>query len=208
MRIDPVEYINDKTNLAVHTQAAFGFAFPPVIPLKTNVNVSDKEAKEASAELQARLNSGLVENTNWIIPLVFSAAVYTDSAGKRWSYDEFKLPVDPVISLSRKNIIVRRYVSKSGTQGSVKERWSMDDWELSITGVIIEEDEDFRNFMLSQLREIAKFPSSVPVVCQLLNNMDIFQIAIESIDFPHTRGIENQVFIIKAFSDETYRLLI
>ena len=173
---DPVTYINEKTNLAVHTQSALGFAFPPLIPFRDTVRVADVKQSEGTEEMKNRLASGLVENTNWIIPLTFPAMNITVN-GQKKTIDVFKLPVDPVISLSRKNIITRRYVNKSGTQGSVKERWSQDDWELSITGVIIEPDKDIRNYMLSQIREITSFPSSVPVECELLNDMKIFQIS-------------------------------
>lgn len=194
----PIEYINEITNVSKFSQQALGFAFPPIIPLKTVVVVKEAQDKEADEELQRRLKSGLVENTNWIVPLTFRTADLGD----------FKLPLDPVIALSGKNIITRRYVNKSKTRGTIKERWSEDDWEISITGVIIEENEELRLEYIRKLISYCEYPGSVEVICPLFNEMDIQRIVIESYDFPFTRGIENQAFIIKAYGDESYTLLI
>jgi len=194
----PIEYINEITNFGKFSQNALGFAFPPIIPLKTVVVVKEAQDKDADEELQRRLKSGLVENTNWIVPLTFRTIDLGD----------FKLPLDPVIALSGKNIITRRYVNKSKTRGTIKERWSEDDWEISITGVIIEENEELRLKHIGKLRSFCEYAGTVEVICPLFNEMDITRIVIESYDFPFTRGIENQAFIIKAYSDESYTLLI
>jgi hypothetical protein len=194
----PIEYINEITNVGKFSQSALGFAFPPIIPLKTVVVVKEAQDKDADEELQRRLKSGLVENTNWIVPLTFRTTDLGD----------FKLPLDPVIALSGKNIITRRYVNKSKTRGTIKERWSEDDWEISITGVIIEENEELRLKHIGKLRSFCEYAGTVEVICPLFNEMDITRIVIESYDFPFTRGIENQAFIIKAYSDESYTLLI
>lgn len=196
--MDPIRDINEATNIALESQMALGFAMPPFIPFRTSVVVKGSDDVEGSAELNNRLQSGLVENTNWIVPLTFKADTLED----------FKFPLDPIISLSSKNIIIRRYVNKSKTRGSIKERWSQDDWDITISGMIIEADEDARNNIINQLRSFCDIPKSVDVICDLLNRMDIQRIAIEGIDFPFTKGIENQAFSIKAYSDETYTLLI
>jgi hypothetical protein len=58
------------------------------------------------------------------------------------------------------------------------------------------------------LREYLEAAESVHIVCDLLNNVfEITRIAIESYDFPFTKGIENQAFTIKAYSDDNYQLL-
>lgn len=198
MKIDPVRDINEATNIALTAQNTLGFALPPVIPFKDMVVVRRTQDVEGSAELQNRLASGLVENTNWIVPLTFKAV----------GLDDFKFPIDPIISLSSKNIITRRYVNKSKTRGSIKERWSQDDWEITISGVIVAAKEVFPIETVKALRKYCDAPKSVEVVCELFNEMDILRIAIESIDFPFTKGVENQAFVIKAYSDGDYDLLI
>ena len=49
---------------------------------------------------------------------------------------EFLLPYEPMLSISSKNNIVKRTVAKADDfkyQGTVKERWSRDDYEIKIT---------------------------------------------------------------------------
>lgn len=205
--MDPIKYINDATNLSKVTQQATGFALPPIIPLRNVVTVKGGKSVEGSTELQNRLKSGLVENTNWIVPLTFDAFSYKEN-GTRRKIDLFELPLDPVISFSSKNIIKRRYVAKKKTRGSIKEYWSLDDWEISITGIIIEEDAEKRTKYLQRIREICEAPCAVPVICDLFNSMEIHNLAIESYDFPFTAGEENQAFVLKCYSDETYTLLV
>ena len=205
--IDPIEILTDATLISKVTQQATGFALPPFIPLKTTAVVKRSNSIEASAELKAQLQNGLAENLNWIIPLTFDTVHYSENGMQR-TIDKFKLPIDPVISFRSKNIIKKRYVAKKKTRGSIKEYWSLDDWEISITGVIIEEDKNTRENYIHQIRELCAAPCSIPVICELFNEMDIHNIAIEDYDFPFTAGEENQAFIIKCYSDDTYDLLV
>jgi len=196
--MDPIKAINEATNIALEYQNALGFAMPPFIPFRQTVTIKSSQNVEASSELSRRLKSGLVENTNWIVPLTFRAV----------GLDDFKFPLDPIISISSKNLITRRYVNKSQMRGSIKERWSQDDWEITISGVIISANGEYPVNTLKALRDFCNVPESVDVICPLFNEMDVQRIAIESIDFPFTKGVENQAFVIKAYSDSTYTLLI
>lgn len=184
--------------LGGNTQNALGFAIPPFLPFRNMVRVQHSDLVDASAEMQAALAAGLVENTNWIAPLTFKLDGELD----------FRFPFDPIISLSSKNIITRRYVNKSGMRGSIKEHWSQDDWEITIQGVMIQEDETLRNVKMTQLRQYLNHAGSINVVCDVLNGLDIYRIAVESYDFPFTKGVENQTFVIKGYSDSDYDLLI
>lgn len=219
---DPIQILTDKTMISKVTQLATGFALPPFIPFKnialvgnrkndsinfTDVSVQASEQIEANSDFKNKLTSGLAENLNWIIPLTFESFDYMLNGITRY-VDPFKLPVDPIISFSSKNIIKRRYVAKKKTRGSIKEWWSMDDWEITITGVIIEEDKDIRKKYKQQLEELCEVPMSIPVACEVLNEMGIMNLAIEDYDFPFTPGEENQAFTLKCYSDDTYDLLV
>ena len=195
--IDPIKDINEATNIALHAQNALGFALPPFIPFRDIVRVKKSQSVEASEELKSQLSLGFVENTNWQVPLMFQLAGQID----------FDFPVDPIISLSSKNIITRRYVNKSGMRGTIKERWSQDDWDITISGVIIEPDADAMKNILLELRKYCESPKSVDVKCMVLSATDITKISIESLDLPFTKGVENQTFVIKAYSDNEYTLL-
>ena len=118
------------------------------------------------------------------------------------------LPVDPLVSVSEKNIIARRYVAKSERRGSIKERWSMDDYEITISGVLMTDADNTLAHYIQQLRHYCEAKESVVVVCDMLNSLyDVTRVSIESCDYPFTKGEENQMFTIKAYSDDLYDLL-
>jgi hypothetical protein len=123
------------------------------------------------------------------------------------SLPDFKFPIDPIISLSFRNIITRRTVAKSNKRGTVKERWTEDDVEISIYGAFSSQDGAYPR-EVEALRKYFEYRGQIDVRCSLINQHDIFSIVIESFDLPHTKGLENQAFIIKAFSDDVYNLLI
>lgn len=120
---------------------------------------------------------------------------------------KFTFPIDPIITLGFKNVITRRTVSKGDKRGSVKERWSEDDVDITISGVFISSDESYPA-EVDQLRKFFMKKKSVNVTCTLLNNLNIQQIAIESYNLPFTKGTRNQAYEIKAYSDEPFQLLI
>ena len=81
---------------------------------------------------------------------------------------------------------------------------------MNISGVIIAEDAVKLAEHLSNLRKVCNMAESVEIVSEFLNNPSTFginRIAIESYNFPFTKGLENQSFTIKAYSDDSYMLL-
>lgn len=121
---------------------------------------------------------------------------------------DFKFPIDPIISLSFRNLIIRRTVSKGEKRGTIKERWTEDDVSITITGVFINENENEYPQEVNQLREFFQQHKEVDVVCKFLNELDINKIAIEELELPPTKGINNQTFQIRAYSDDVFQLLI
>lgn len=120
---------------------------------------------------------------------------------------DFTFPIDPFISVGLKNIITRRTISKGSKRGTVKERWTEDDADISISGVFINQDGTYP-VEVEKLRAFFNQHKAIEVICTFLNEKDINQIAIESLDFAHTKGAENQAFEIKAYSDDVFQLLI
>ena len=121
----------------------------------------------------------------------------------------FTLPIEPLVSISGKNVIVRRTVAKGVDGGTIKERWSQDDYTVTIRGVITEADEgkypaDHLKKMLALFNE----RKSVEVSQAILLLFGIKYLAIESVSFPHTKGLNNQNFEITAYSDSSVELLI
>ena len=200
--MNPVDFIHEETNLAKHVTNALGYAQPMVLPFKDIVIVSGKQINVGSnPAVEAKAREGLANlgDNFFQCPLSFMID------GVEW-----RLPVDPLVSVSGKNVIKRRYVAKSSNRGSIKECWSQDDYDLNISGVIIAEDAVKLAEHLSNLRKVCNMAESVEIVSEFLNNPSTFginRIAIESYDFPFTKGLENQSFTIKAYSDDSYMLL-
>ena len=199
---NPVDFIHEETNLAKHITNALGYAQPMVLPFKDIVIVSGKQINVGSnPAVEAKAREGLANlgDNFFQCPLSFMID------GVEW-----RLPVDPLVSVSGKNVIKRRYVAKSSNRGSIKECWSQDDYDVNISGVIIAEDAVKLAEHLSNLRKVCNMAESVEIVSEFLNNPSTFginRIAIESYDFPFTKGLENQSFTIKAYSDDSYMLL-
>lgn len=128
----------------------------------------------------------------------------------------WELPIDPLIAISCKNKIAHRGVLKVKQhnverRGSVKELWTQGDYEISISGVLISNnDNELPEDDLKKLRAFCEYRGALQVYSPLFTVFNITKICIESYDFPFTKGMENQMFSIKAVSDdfESSNLLI
>lgn len=205
--MDMIDKLYDSTSLALRSQNALGFALPPFVPFKTKVKVRGYagDGTPLSDELQEAVDSGrlAIGETCWQVPVRLRLDSEPEKDGG------LLLPLDPLVSVSGRNVITRRYVSKSQKRGSIKERWSQDDWEITIAGLITDDDNATTAAYMAELRRYCEARESIHITCDLLNNyFDVTRIAIETYDFPFTKGIENQQFTIKAYSDDLYDLLI
>ena len=129
---------------------------------------------------------------------------------KRMSDREwFQLPLEPLVSISGRNTIVRRKVAKAKQGGTIKERWSQDDYEVTIQGVLSGADEKkYPGGLLRKLVELFDERRAIEVEQEILQVFGIHYIAVESTSFPHTKGLNNQNYEIKAYSDNAAELLI
>lgn len=125
------------------------------------------------------------------------------------SREKFLLPFEPLVSISGKNIIARRKVAKSKQSGTIKERWSRDDYEVTIQGVLTSADmSKYPSGYLKKLVALFDQRRAVEVEQGVLEVFGIRYLAIESVSFPHTKGLNNQNYEIKAYSDNPVDLLI
>lgn len=202
---NPVDFIHEETNLAKHITNALGYAQPMVLPFR-NIVVVSKGSNDDNVDTIRKPDDGKMEKgLSNLGDNFFQCPLSFMIDGVEW-----RLPVDPLVSVNGKNVIKRRYVAKSSNRGSIKECWSQDDYDVNISGVIIAEDAVKLAEHLSNLRKVCNMAESVEIVSEFLNNPSTFginRIAIESYDFPFTKGLENQSFTIKAYSDDSYMLL-
>lgn len=120
----------------------------------------------------------------------------------------WECPIDPVITISCKNKIVQRDVLKvhqkdKERRGSVKELWSQGDYEINISGVLISKDDNkLPEDDLKKLRALCEYRGALEVTSPLFTIFNITKICIEDYSFPFTKGVANQMYSIKAVSDD------
>ena len=122
-----------------------------------------------------------------------------------------------MLSISSKNNIVKRTVAKADDfkyQGTVKERWSRDDYEIKITGVLIgsiltgDVSQCYPKEDFEKLKNFLEGKSSWMVYCEPLQLLGINRIVIEEMSFPFTKGENVQAYEISALSDFDFNLLL
>ncbi|WP_369503343.1 DUF6046 domain-containing protein [Segatella copri] len=112
-----------------------------------------------------------------------------------------------MISVNGQNILVRRNVSKGKIRGSIKERWTQDDYSVRIEGILMGMDGKYPEADVAKLRSFCE-AGHVKALNPLLEIFGISQLAIESWDIPFTSGTINQNYTIQAYSDDIYKLLL
>lgn len=134
-----------------------------------------------------------------ILPLRFQLE---ESGAQEWLF-----PMEPMISVNGQNILVRRNVSKGKIRGSIKERWTQDDYSVRIEGILMGMDGKYPEADVEKLRSFCE-AGHVKALNPLLEIFGISQLAIESWDIPFTSGTINQNYTIQAYSDDIYKLLL
>ena len=104
--------------------------------------------------------------------------------------------------------MVRRSVAKSKVAGTIKERWSQDDYSISIIGCLSNQDDIYPESDVRKIVELFNERQSLEICQEILLLLGIKFMAIESLNLPHTKGLGNQNFEIKGYSDENTDLLI
>ena len=124
--------------------------------------------------------------------------------GNEW----WTLPYEPIVTVNGKNVIVKKQVAKGKVRGSIKERWSQDDYQISISGILMNPDgTGYPDEDVMQLRRFCE-AAKVEVRSPLLEIFSIDKMVIENFDFPFTSGPNNQAYNITACSDDIYKLLL
>lgn len=137
------------------------------------------------------------------VPMVLPLRFQLEESGAQ----EWLFPMEPMISVNGQNILVRRNVSKGKIRGSIKERWTQDDYSVRIEGILMGMDGKFPEADVAKLRSFCE-AGHVKALNPLLEIFGISQLAIESWDIPFTSGTINQNYTIQAYSDDIYKLLL
>lgn len=130
----------------------------------------------------------------------------------------YLLPYEPMININGGNHIIRRTLAKpqpdNSTGGTIKERWSGKDYEITITGalhgsILTGNVEDcFPATEFTKLGNYLKKGGRIEVLCPVFELLGIHFIVIEDLTFPFTKGENVQAYEIKAYSDSPHKLLL
>lgn len=124
------------------------------------------------------------------------------------SLGDIEIPIAAISIKGRKTIVETPLVGRSG---SVKELISIDDYEVSIDGVIMSEDRNYPEDGVQQIAELFNLNSSVELICAV-SDLVIgvgTQIVIKTIEWPKVGGVENmQTFSLTAVTDASVELEI
>lgn len=137
------------------------------------------------------------------VPMVLPLRFQLEESGAQ----EWLFPMEPMISVNGQNILVRRNVSKGKIRGSIKERWTQDDYSVRIEGILMGMDGKYPEADVAKLRSFCE-AGHVKALNPLLEIFGISQLAIVSWDIPFTSGTINQNYTIQAYSDDIYKLLL
>lgn len=169
-------------------------------------------------------NQDVIQVDNWgsghehwmnVAPLDQSKQFFPFSFKKESEEQFYLLPWEPLISISAKNIIAKRYVAKSGGKmiGSIKERFATDDFQISITGALYGRkmignyEEAYPREDMQRLKDYLLTAERLEVLCEPLQLLGINYIVVEEMSFPFTKGEDVQAYEITAVSDFDWSLL-
>lgn len=137
--------------------------------------------------------------------------------------DELSYPIDGKVArisaLTIESCIVEINGSKEiiktailGRPGTVKEYITMGDYNVSIKGVLFNDkltDNRFPKHKQQWLNEFIKAPKQISITHGILNNVGVYDLVIESFNFPATPGYENLcAFELQCVSDLPIELVI
>lgn len=146
--------------------------------------------------------------------------------GRNLDYsDIITLNPEPLVSVRASKTIARRNIAKLAPRGptpgetviqfgSVKELWSMNDYEISVEGIFQAFDKENPDVPVDKppTEWVARFDSlmragqSLVISSWITDTLGITQISIDNWDLPHTDGLENQKYRFSGYSDQYFDL--
>lgn len=123
--------------------------------------------------------------------------------------DGWRLPNEPLIDISATKIIVKTPVD--GNDGTFKELYSNGDYELTIRGICVDEEQPDRypEEQVRRLRNILEKRQHVRIVNRLTSMWAVEYVAIESWSFPSVPGqLGAQGYELRCSSDRDLALVL
>jgi hypothetical protein len=174
---------------------------PPVVK---DDNPYDNKIPQGPANEQPLYLSPL--GTPVVADITFVGGSYTDENGRTVTFPTLTLAT-VLITVSQPKRIVKTEIQ--GRNGTVKEYIGMDDWQITINGILTGPNGIYPVEDMSDLRDILKAPITLPVVSRYLQMMEIFNIVVQDYTLDQEPGgFSKQNFTINAISDLPVELQI
>lgn len=174
----------------------FGIKAVPFRGLETRAFVPEGQAFEGLQVRRTRSVSTGLEGVQVILPL---------------ELDGFRFPIEPVISVRGRNKIIETEFDGNDA-GTFKEMYSVGDYQVTIRGILLNDDPDFEQLPerdMRKLRAICEKQTHIKAVSELLAIYGIEYLAIKDYDFPGVPGeLEMQAFELQCVSDKPYDLVL
>lgn len=180
---------------------------PPLPPFPKVPKEKIVQAGVITADVAEHVNRGdKIEQTIFGTAQTMPLSIKLKSESTYWLF-----PVEPMISVDGKNILIKRNVAKrKNGYGSIKEYWTQDDWVINIAGLLTDSGSqyDYPREDLITLMKYCNAKEPLDVKCSQLELLGINKIVIESFSLPFTKGPENQNYSITALSDTDWSLVL
>lgn len=150
-----------------------------------------------------RLLGDILQSNPLGIAMTFPLRLKTEEEGS----EEWLVPFEPTVTVRSENLIKHRYVNKGRVKGSIKERWTQNNYSVTIEGTLSSRDGDYPESDVSKLVKHCE-AAKLTVLHPLLEILGISHIVVERWTLPHTEGKAHQRYRIDACSDDIYKLLL
>ncbi len=124
--------------------------------------------------------------------------------------DGFEFPLEPIIEINGGKKIIETELDgfEPGTGGTQKEEFHLMDYDVTITGVVMAED-DYPEEQVREIRAIAEKPGAVSVTNRLCTIFGIEKLVIYKSEFAAIPGVlESQGIRLTCKSDKDFDLLL
>lgn len=180
------------------------FVFPPPFhSVSVGIKKVNQEDSISAEDENLEASSDLTRHNYTGVPMVFPLMLRIPKEGG----EDWLLPLEPMITINGKQVLKKRQVAKGRVRGSIKERWTQDDYSVKIEGILMSDDGRYPEEDVRRLRAICE-AGEVIATSPLLELFGISRLVIEGWDIPHTSGEANQNYSLSCLSDDIYKLLL
>lgn len=193
--------------------AAFGVSSPVYMTRPVGIGSQRQELNYSGVQVISQADA---EQYSWlgtpiVFPVLFKSGIYKiyNADGKLVDreFKEFQLPAATIVEFSRAKNITRTDVL--GNNGTVKEIYGFDDWQIRMRGVCLPEPNRSSQEQKESLLQWEQVAAAVEIDGALFDEKSINSIAITEINFSQIQAKPEVIpFEIIAVSDEPIEFLL